>query len=298
MKKKRIILPIAAACALVAVVLTFRISFSYLMDAERKDNVITIGNVDVELSEPSYTDSSIVAAGDAPPKNPLLINKGTEDEYVFLRVAVPKKNVTLLYESDIMENETTIKYPKGTPTVKNRNASGKPQASMDEIFRFIAEGDLTSKVTETTEPNTEPQLDFAYNAGHKNEGGNDTQENTEGWVYLYRKIGAEAEKDDYNYYYFGYNKVLKPDSNQEKPSETKTLFDRVQLKSFIDEELVSKPTNGESSKIDFASLIKVKGYGVQSDSLEINGLPGRDEILTKEQLQKIFGIVSRKAGET
>ena len=274
MKKKRIILPIAAACALVAVVLTFRISFSYLMDAERKDNVITIGNVDVELSEPSYTDSSIVAAGDAPPKNPLLINKGTEDEYVFLRIAVPKKNVTLLYESDIKENETTT-YPKGTPTVKNRNASGKPQAAMDEIFRFIAEGDLTSKVTETTEPKTtEPQFDFAYNAGRAD---------TEGWVYLYRKIDAE---NDYNYYYFGYNKVLKYDS------ETKTLFDRVQLKSFIDEELVSK--DGE----DFASLIKVKGYGVQSDSLEINDLPGRNEILTKEQLKKIFGIVSRKAGET
>ena len=290
MKKKRIILPIAAACALVAVVLTFRISFSYLMDAERKDNVITIGNVDVELSEPSYTDSSIVAAGDAPPKNPLLINKGTEDEYVFLRIAVPKKNVTLLYESDIeiTENETTIKYPKGTPTVKNRNASGKPQASMDEIFRFIAEGDLTSKVTETTEPKSEPQLDFAYNAGHKKTGKDDKQPDTEGWVYLYRKIGAED--DDYNYYYFGYNKVLKYDSNQ----ETKTLFDRVQLKSFIDEELVS----GENSKYDFPSLIKVKGYGVQSDSLEINGLPGRNEILTKEQLEKIFGIVSRKAGET
>ena len=283
MKKKRIILPIAAACALVAVVLTFRISFSYLMDAERKDNVITIGNVDVELSEPSYTDSSIVAAGDAPPKNPLLINKGTEDEYVFLRVAVPKKNVTLLYESDIKEDETTT-YPKGTPTVKNRDASGKPQASKDEIFRFIAEGDLTSKVTETTEPKTtEPQFDFAYNAG---------QADTEGWVYLYRKIGAEgAENGDYNYYYFGYNKVLKYDS------ETKTLFDRVQLKSFIDEELVTKPV-GESSKDDFTSLIKVKGYGVQSDSLGINGLPGRDKILTKEQLQKIFGIVSRKAGET
>ena len=286
-KKKRIILPIAAACALVAVVLTFRISFSYLMDAERKDNVITIGNVDVELSEPSYTDSSIVAAGDAPPKNPLLINKGTEDEYVFLRVAVPKKNVTLLYESDIeiTENETTT-YPKGTPTVNNRNASGKPQASMDEIFRFIAEGDLTSKVTETTEPKSEPQLDFAYNAGHKNEGGDDKQD-TEGWVYLYRKIGAG--NDEYNYYYFGYNKVLKYDSNQ----ETKTLFDRVQLKSFIDEELVSK-TNGE----DFASLIKVKGYGVQSNSLGINGLPGRNEILNEDQLKEIFGIVSRKAGET
>ena len=282
MKKKRIILPIAAACALVAVVLTFRISFSYLMDAERKDNVITIGNVDVELSEPSYTDSSVVAAGDAPPKNPLLINKGTEDEYVFLRIAVPKKNVTLLYESDIKieKDGVTSTYPKGTPTVKNRNASGKPQAAMDEIFRFIAEGDLTSKVTETTEPKTtEPQFDFAYNAGRAD---------TEGWVYLYRKIGAE-ENDAYNYYYFGYNKVLKYDS---KPSETKTLFDRVQLKSFIDEELVSK--DGE----DFASLIKVKGYGVQSDSLEINDLPGRNEILTKEQLKKIFGIVSRKAGET
>ena len=293
-KKKRIILPIAAACALVAVVLTFRISFSYLMDAERKDNVITIGNVDVELSEPSYTDSSIVAAGDAPPKNPLLINKGTEDEYVFLRIAVPKKNVTLLYESDIKENETTT-YPKGTPTVKNRDASGKPQASKDEIFRFIAEGDLTSKVTETAEPKTtEPQFDFAYNAGHKSTGDGDKQD-TEGWVYLYRKIDAE---NDYNYYYFGYNKVLKYDSNQKKPSETKTLFDRVQLKSFIDEELVSKP-DGESSKIDFPpSLIKVKGYGVQSDSLEIEDLPGRNEILTKEKLEEIFGIVSRKAGET
>ena len=98
-KKYKIIVPVISVCVIIALLLTFRMSLAYLMDAERKDNIITIGKVDLELDEGSkYQDSSIVAAGDSVFKAPQLTNTGTEDEYVFLRIAVPVKDVTLLYE--------------------------------------------------------------------------------------------------------------------------------------------------------------------------------------------------------
>ena len=102
--KTKIILAAAAVFTAIAVLLTFRFSLAYLTDYERADNVITIGNVNLELSEGEFTDDPsvpVVAAGGTPPKAPAISNTGVNDEYVFIRIGVPVRNVTLLYEEKI-----------------------------------------------------------------------------------------------------------------------------------------------------------------------------------------------------
>lgn len=308
-KKYKIIVPVVAVCLTIAVLLTVRMSLAYLMDAERKDNVITIGNVNLELTEDkdknnSYEDSQVVAAGDSIIKAPALTNTGTEDEYVFLRVAVPIKKVTLLYEATetVTQNETTVTHNEGTKV--HTDATLPENHELEEIYRMIATGDNATQVTATNAPNTEPCLSFGYNVGNTN---------TNGWIYLKRELNQELTftytdangtkhsdgKDRFNVYYFGYNRRLQYNKDQTAQAKTVPLFDQVQLKSFIDEELI--PTNAES-KSNQDTYILVRAYGIQADSLDTTGKGeldtiARDAYLTQAQLEKIFGIVERKAGE-
>lgn len=297
MKKSRITIPIALTCILLIVLFSLGTVISYLTDAEAKDNIITIGKVKLEVSEPSYEDSQVVAAGDSLTKNPVIKNMGTEDEYVFCCVAVPKKKVTLLYETDTTitteeENHTTKKYKEGTPTVNNYNEEGSIVQRNDELYRIIADGRMDGATPTVTPANmveelnhandriypcTEPQLDFSYNKGNTSQAG---------WIYLERKIGGE--NDDFNYYYFGYNTRLLYNKDQENPTETIPVFDRIQLKSFIDEEVGSKTVTD--------TIISIKPYGIQADSLGIDDVDslGRNAFLTKEQLEKVWGIVKGK----
>ena len=312
-KKYKIIVPVISVCVIIALLLTFRMSLAYLMDAERKDNIITIGKVDLELDEGSkYQDNSIVAAGDSVFKAPQLTNTGTEDEYVFLRIAVPVKDVTLLYEQNTTENNVTHKEGTKihTTDVANHsvdNANGNDKAR-EEIYRMIATGTNPAQVSaaDNLEPKEAPCLDFGYNAGHINAGTGDTIPDTSGWVYLSRKLNqnvtGEPTTDKYDLYYFGYNRRLQYNSDQTEKAKTIPLFDQVQLKSFIDEELTQ---TAQKKNVD--TYILVRAYAIQADSLDKGGTHtdnvgdlnniARDAYLTEAQLTKIFGIVERKAGE-
>ena len=308
-KKYKIIVPVISVCVIIALLLTFRMSLAYLMDAERKDNIITIGKVDLELDEGSkYQDSSIVAAGDSVFKAPQLTNTGTEDEYVFLRIAVPVKDVTLLYEQNTTENNVTHK--EGTKihttdvanhSVDNANGNGKAR---EEIYRMIATGTNPAQVSaaDNLEPKEAPCLDFGYNAGHIKNANDANDTNKDGWVYLKRKLDKTIDNEKYDLYYFGYNRRLQYNRDQTEKAKTIPLFDQVQLKSFIDEELTQ---TAQKENVD--TYILVRAYAIQADSLDKGGTHtdnaddlnniARDAYLTQAQLAEIFGIVERKAGE-
>lgn len=324
-KKLKNIIPIVLACIVIIAFFSFGAVISYLTDAETKTNIITIGNVALAVSEPSYQDSSIVAAGDSLTKNPIITNTGTKDEYVFFRVGVPKREVTLLYEEDttIGEGNEAKKYKEGTPTVNNMQIDSTTgavtiKANSDEIYRIISEDvkdgaeatDIIDELgSDVREPNKKPQLDFSYNKG-KSDGNND-DEKTAGWIYLSREVDkdvnlgtTESPKNyKYDYYYFGYNKKLLPKStqnneNQNNNTQTDTssvtipLFDRIQLKSFIDEEInYGNPT----SKKNEETKILIDAYGIQADSLggDLNNL---SYFLDKTTLNKILNIVNGKKG--
>ena len=112
----------------------------------------------------------------------------------------------------------------------------------------------------------------------------------EGWVYLERVATGERE----DVYYFGYHRKLSPGD------ETVTLFDQVQLKSFIDGE-VSSYTGGEDP-VPFT--IDVTCYGIQAENLDTEALDPPVTVdwtkthLDENELRAILAIVKNKAAVT
>ena len=97
-KKRRWLLPAAAVSA--AVLLAVGSVTAYFTDTKYRENVITIGKTDLELTEPHYPDpSQTVEPGSVVAKDQKLRNTGDIDEYVFMKLEVPKAQVTLLNES-------------------------------------------------------------------------------------------------------------------------------------------------------------------------------------------------------
>ena len=253
MKKQKYLLPVAAAVTAAAALITVFMTMSYLTDTEVADNIITIGSVDLKIDEGSFEDSKIIAAGGSLPKAPSIENTGTNDEYVFFEVTVPKKEVTLLYEEDEGEHKTGQKIHS--------------EASVVEIFKMIANGENKADIT----PNAPPEIVFGYNKG-------DASESKEGWVYLENETDTDSDK-----YYFGYNKKLAANSSTD--NKTVTLFDKVTLKSFIEQEL-----SGDGANVQ----IGVNAIGRQADELGVSGLDS--SILTDAKVRELFDIVKRKQG--
>lgn len=287
------ILPFAIGGCLLAAAIALGSTVSYLADYEDATNVITIGDINLEVSEGSYEDSKVVAAGQTLPKAPTIKNTGeTNDEYVFFFVAIPKETVTLLYEQ--------------TEGTEHKEGTKYGEASLDEIFKTIADGiqDGASATevsyTEYSSVNTgttlsAPQVFVQYNKGIYNATAADAKE---GWIYLGSERGKTIESKSYDVYWFGYNrKLLKKTSST--TDTTIPLFDRIQLKSFIDEELVSKEVNGTvTTKNDKEVNVIVKAYGIQADNLGITGLPEGNGIMTDDKVKEIYDIVNRKQGTT
>lgn len=261
MKKRKMMIIIMAVCLTVASVFTILMTNSYLIDVETADNVITIGNVQTSLSEGSFnTDSTYsLAAGTVVSKSPKVKNTGINDEYVFLKVTVPKRNVTLLQESGV-----------------DKGKKIDPKPDNPEVFRILTESNGT-KLTNTDNASISNDVDFTI---HK------SAESTAGWKLISFTSGTSGT--NYNTYIFGYNKKLKAAKNGSAAEETVTLFDKVQLKSFIDEELSG---NGNTSLNDKNLVINIKAIAIQADDLGIDGL---GEYLTDEQINTIYGIVNNK----
>lgn len=107
MKKK--IISIALVVAMIAIIAAG--SFAYFTDTKQADNTFTVGNVKIELTEPSWNtngnESDDVYPGEALPKDPTVKNVG--DNPCFVRVKVTGLNC--LGEENMITYETN--YVKG-----------------------------------------------------------------------------------------------------------------------------------------------------------------------------------------
>lgn len=226
---------------------------SHYMDGENETNIYSlIGNISINLTEGSFDPETTypVVPGSVVEKAPKIANDGNRDEFVLMTVTVPKAQVTLLDESG--------------------SNKGNPKTGLDSIqqlFRLVAE---------QTDPNTVLQvptisgrdIDFTYHSG------SDTGEGADGWVLL----TSDTTGSDYDLYVFGYNKKMLP------ADETVTLFDKVQLKSFIDGEKKDGVTIG------------VKGYGIQGNYLRGTNVDFTKAHYSAADLNEIYSIVRNKAG--
>lgn len=107
MKKK--IISIALVVAMIAIIAAG--SFAYFTDTKQADNTFTVGNVKIELTEPSWNtngnESDDVYPGEALPKDPTVKNVG--DNPCFVRVKVA--GLDCLGEENMITYETN--YVKG-----------------------------------------------------------------------------------------------------------------------------------------------------------------------------------------
>lgn len=62
---------------------------AYFTDTDMKTNVFEVGNVDIELSEPSWEKPIGIVPNQAIPKDPIVVNTGVNDAYVYMTVDVP-----------------------------------------------------------------------------------------------------------------------------------------------------------------------------------------------------------------
>lgn len=95
MKKK--IVTLALVIALLAIVVAGA-SLAYFTDTQSAENVFTMGNVDIELNEPDWTDpTNPITEGAKPgieyPKDPYIKNVGDTDAWVRMKVEISDYSV-------------------------------------------------------------------------------------------------------------------------------------------------------------------------------------------------------------
>lgn len=111
-RKKILLLGLTAAvgCS------TFGLTMAYMSDKDQTTNVITVGDVTVDLTETNWkpeTGVNILPRTEVA-KNPEVTNTGSVDAWIFLKVRSPKKNII---------------------TVDNKTKRKKPAADV-ELFSF------------------------------------------------------------------------------------------------------------------------------------------------------------------
>lgn len=96
-KKKILSVALAASLAAVAVVSS---SLAYFTDTEQKDNVFTVGNVDITLTEPNWDadlNNKDLIPGKTIPKDPTItVDADSETAYTFMKVELSDDFVDLL----------------------------------------------------------------------------------------------------------------------------------------------------------------------------------------------------------
>lgn len=108
MKAKKKILSLALAASLAAVAIVGS-SLAYFTDKEEKTNILTIGNVDITLTEPNWDAAGAEEAkemypGEAVAKDPTVTNVGENPAFVRVKVEWPE-DVELSVRTDYQDDK-------------------------------------------------------------------------------------------------------------------------------------------------------------------------------------------------
>lgn len=164
--------------AILTAALIINLSLSYLVANKDRDNVFALGNVRLTLIEDAFPENQeerIMFPKSIVPKNPKIINNGSTDEYVFLRVVVPLCEVQLV-------DETTNK-----PDAKGR--------VYREIFNLLCSDAADSVNVDTSEFTV---TDIGRFECHNK----------------WKLLSAEEDTDAYTHtYIFGYSSLLTADNS-------------------------------------------------------------------------------------
>ena len=282
MNKKRAIATITA-CGLVAA-MALGGSLAYLTDNESHTNTVQVsGNVRVDLVEPNWdeTDSDNNGIPDASQetvpnqeilKNPSVVNTGENPAFVFLRLTVPVKDVTRVRDDGTLVTKDDNIVPKRTGA-NNEKIYHEPQ----DLFYFKLNNDAEG--IHANHWNSKWKRigvrEFNIENAATDTGANSTS-------YPDQQIGQAV-------YVFGYADALQPNGAQ-----TVTLFDKIQVKNIIENEIAANQIQN----------IKIETFAIQSDNLLLGADAShvgtkftKTENLEVSELREIYDIFVTQNGE-
>ena len=143
MNKKKII----TACLVVALLAVFAIggSLAYFTDTEEKDNTFTVGNVDIQLTEPNWVSAGSVDAPEVYPgeplaKDPTVTNNGANP--CFVRIQVTGLDCLgnagmITYRTDYVDNKLGDNWVKGNDGYYYYNKVLEVGTTTDALFDQI-----------------------------------------------------------------------------------------------------------------------------------------------------------------
>ncbi|MCH5211710.1 MAG: hypothetical protein J1G06_01710 [Oscillospiraceae bacterium] len=230
-------------------------TLAYFTDKTEVYNSFVFGNVEIVPNEPNWDPEDPFVPNEEVPKDPQIANNGNTEAVVFIKLQVPVDTFTAVNDDGTKGDEVT-----------------------DEIF-WLKSKDV---------PDSEHRTQF-----------NDV-EHDGNWVLLSKTDGAEA--GSYNTYLFGYQKalgtseghisnVLHPDDAEwAEMTKTDTLFDKVQLKNFVEGTLLGD----YNIKLEFYAIQAQYLTDVNGDDLTEklfpNGVFDENATLDAQTLRTIYGL--------
>jgi len=267
----------SCACALVAAFAAAG-TLAYLTDNESHTNTFTVGQVMIDLTETNWdetdenNDGVPDEAEDLVPnqeveKNPQVTNEGDNDSIVFMRVTVPVKDVTLVADDGtISEHQAQeIFYLKDSDDEITAHANNFG----DNWIELNGAGGFLTKLVDGVAPE-----------------GFTADENSKEQYYT-QTVTADGVKDEAGQrtYVFGYKTRLA------KGETTEALFDKVQLKNILENEIAPEQIQN----------IKIESFAIQADNiLNEEGIIDTSDLtagMTQAQLAEIYDIFVKQNGQ-
>jgi predicted ribosomally synthesized peptide with SipW-like signal peptide len=246
-------------------------TIAYLTDKTGATNTFTFGEVRVDTLEPNWDPekvdennngipdvSEFVVPNQEIPKDPKCKNVGQNPAIVFVKLTVPVENVTRVADNGTAE----------------KKSNGELDRKLQEVFYFKDANDLI-----TSENNhfhskwvNIPEEELGYEGAG---GATEYLDLGVGKTKTYTGIdGANLRT-----YVFGYNERLTPEQ------ETETLFDKVQIKNIIENEV--EP--GAMKKI------QVETFSIQADNIvNDQGAIDTSGTISHDTLKEIYDIYIRQ----
>ena len=237
---------------------------AYLTDAESTTNSFTIGDVSIETLEPDWPGNDSDDPQDLVPneevdKNPLVDNKGVSDAIIFMTIDSPMAEITVVGDNGAVVTPKSVNElfwfkdaDDSVSTHANNFDAGWEELSAKEMYVKIAADGTEEKIEDA-------DLATAF-AGL-----------------------ADGEKL-VKRYVFGYKEAIQGSSEHDGSAQTETnkktsnLFDKVQLKNVIENEIDGN-----------AAQIVIRTYAIQSSMILENDVD-LTETLSAANLGKIYDI--------
>lgn len=136
-------------------------ALAYFTDIRTTTNVFTIGNVEIELKEPSWVASSglNLTSNKTVSKDPTITNKGANAAYVFVKVEVPYASVTLEGSSTAADTQLfSYTLNTGWTEIGTASVSGN---TISHVYAYGSSTAMTSLAKDATTPAVFSTVTFA-----------------------------------------------------------------------------------------------------------------------------------------